>query len=168
MILDFVRTEFQATGFHHGLLPDINEIHSQVNLAKAPIDAAIMSNRDQPDWSNHAQWVNAHQELGFSLHRALAVVSCDMIASAPVFTRVVSKQSYGGTNGFSVLNELLQLHFPHVHDTCAPSFDSATAKKIVQGPSETIPEYKQRFTLWLQSLRLYREFGHYQDSEVTM
>jgi hypothetical protein len=43
-----------------------------------------------------------------------------------------------------------------------------TSRKIVQGPSETISEYEQRFTLWLQSLRLYREFGWYQDSEVTM
>jgi hypothetical protein len=167
LLINFLRTQFQATGFHHGSLPDINEIHSHVDLTKSPVDAAIMSNRDQPDWSNRTHWVNAHQELGFSLHLVLAVVSRDSIASAPVFTRVVSEQSYGG-NGFAVLNELLRLHFPHVHGTRAPSFDSATAKKIVQGPSETIPEYEQRFTLLLQSLRLYREFGRYQDSEVTM
>jgi hypothetical protein len=55
---------------------------------------------------------------------------------------------------------------PHVHGTRAPAFDSAYAQNILQGPSKTIPEYKQRFTLWLHSL-LYREFGHCQDSEVT-
>jgi hypothetical protein len=84
-----------------------------------------------------------------------------------VFTCIVSEQSYG-RNGFAALNELLCLNVPHVHGTRAPSFDTATSKKIVQGPSKTIPEYKRRFTLWLQSLRLYREFTRYQDSEVTI
>jgi hypothetical protein len=101
------------------------------------------------------------------LHHVLAIVSLDIAASFPIFECVVSEQSYGG-NGFAVLNELLRLHFPHVHGTRAPSFDSVTAKKILRGPSETIPEYEERFTLWLQSLHLYREFGRYQDSEVTM
>jgi hypothetical protein len=160
LLINFLRTQFQATGFHHGLLPDINEIHSHIDLAKSPIDPTIMSNRDQPEWSNRIYWVNAHRELGFSLHRVLALVSRDSFATAPVFNRVVSEQSYGG-NGFAAINELLRLHFPHVHGTRAPSFDSATSRKIVQGPSETIPEYEQRFTLWLQNLCLYLEFGRY-------
>jgi hypothetical protein len=44
----------------------------------------------------------------------------------------------------------------------------AILTKVTQTPGETIPEYEQRFTLWLKSLQLYREFGRYQDSEVTM
>jgi hypothetical protein len=67
-----------------------------------------------------------------------------------------------------VLNELLHLHFPYVDGTRAPSFDNAAQKKVLQGSNETIPECERRFTLWLQSLCLYRAFGGYQDSEVTL
>ena len=40
--------------------------------------------------------------------------------------------------------------------------------KIVQGPDETSSDYERRFSMWLQSLQLYRESARYQDSEVTM
>jgi hypothetical protein len=168
LLLNLLRTQFQATGFHHGLVPDIGEIPFLVDLTKSPVDATFMSNRDRPKWSNRCYWVNSHRELGFSLHRVLAVVSRDSAVLAPMFARVASEQSYGG-NSLTVLNELLRLHFfPHIHGTRASSFDTVTSKKIAQGPSETIPEFERRFTLWLQSLRVYREFSHYQDSEVTM
>jgi hypothetical protein len=79
----------------------------------------------------------------------------------------VSEHAYGG-NGLAVLNGLLRLHFPHVEGTQAPSFDTATTKKVHQDSDELLPDYERHFTLWLQSLQLYREFARYPDSEVTM
>jgi hypothetical protein len=153
LLFNFLRTQFQASGFHPGLLPDIAEIHPHVDLSRSPVDALLMSNRDIPEWSDRQYWVDQHRQLGFSLHRVLAVVAKDSSASAPIFCRTVSEQSING-DGFAVLNELLRLHFPHVHGTRAPSFDTTSAGKIVQGPDEPLSDYERRFTLWLQSLRL--------------
>jgi hypothetical protein len=97
LLLNFLRTQFQATGFHHGLVPDIGEIHTLVDLTKSPIDATYMSNRDRPEWSNRSYWANAHRELGFSLHRVLAVVSRDSAVQALIFARVVSDSLMVGT-----------------------------------------------------------------------
>jgi hypothetical protein len=167
LLFNFLRKQFQATGFQHALLPDIDNTHSLVDHTRSPIEPNYMSNRDRPEWSTRAYWRNAHRELGFSLHHILALVSSDSTVAAPVFACVVSEHSYSG-DGFAVLNELLRLHFPHGDGTRAPSFDTAAQKKIIQNSSETIPEYERRFTLWLRSLRLYREFGRCQDPEVTM
>jgi hypothetical protein len=167
LTFNFLRTQFQATGFQNGLVPDIGKVHSNVDLTKSPVDHTYKSNRGRPEWSTRAHWVNAHKELGFSVHRVLTVVARDSFATAPVFAQVVSDHSYAG-NGFAVLNELLRLHFPHVDGTRAPSFDTAAAQCILQGSSEAVPKCERQFTLWVQSLSLYREFGRYQDSEVTM
>jgi hypothetical protein len=120
LLLNFLHTQFQATGFHHGLVPDIGDNHSLVDLTKSPVDATFVSNRDRPEWSNRSFWTNAHRELGFSLHRVLDAVSRDSAALVPVFARVVSEQSYGG-NGFAVLNELLRQHFPQCFKIVGPS-----------------------------------------------
>jgi hypothetical protein len=42
LLINFLRTQFQATEFHHGLLPNINEIHSLVDLTRTPVDATLM------------------------------------------------------------------------------------------------------------------------------
>jgi hypothetical protein len=167
LLFNFLRAQFLATGFHHALIPDVGEIHPLIDLARSPVDVKVMSNRNHPEWSAHNHWVDAHRALGYALHRILAMIARDSSTTAIVFCRVFSEHSYSG-NGSAVLNELLRMHFPHVHGTHAPSFDAAAILKVTQTSGETIPECEQRFTLWLKSLQLYREFGRYQDSEVTM
>jgi hypothetical protein len=139
LLFNFLRTQIQATGFHHALLPDIVDIHSLVDLTRSPVEHGYMSNRDRPEWSTRAHWVNAHRELGFSVHQILAVVSSGSALTLPVFHHVVSEHSCSG-DGFVVLNELLHLHFPLVNGTRAPSFHTAPLKKVLQGSNETIPE----------------------------
>jgi hypothetical protein len=166
LLFNYLRTEFQAAGFHNALLPDIGDIVPNVDLTRSPVDPRYMSNRDNADWSHRPFWANLHHDLGYSLHRVLSSVS-RASKSAPIFARVVSEHAYGG-NGFAVLNDLLRLHFPHVEGTQAPSFDTAATKKVHQDSDELLPDYERRFTLWLQSLQLFREFSRYPDSEVTM
>ena len=91
LLLNFLRTQFQASGFHPGLLPDIAEIHPHVDLSRSPVDALLMSNRDAPEWSVRQHWVEQHRQLGCSLHRVLAVVAKDSSASALIFCRTVSE-----------------------------------------------------------------------------
>jgi hypothetical protein len=161
LLLNFLRTQFQATGFHHRLVPDmvrfilwLTSPNPRLMRRICPI-VTVLSGRIA---TRTRFLATPCSSCRFARQRC---------PQAPIFARVVSEQSYGG-NGFAVINELLRLYSSHIHGTRAPSFDTATSKKISQGPSETIPEYERRFTLWLQSLRLYREFSRYQDSEVTM
>ena len=105
------------------------------DLARSPtVDAAFMSNRDHPEWSDRHHWAAQHRQLGFSLHRFLAIVARDSVAVAPIFCRIVREQSITG-NGFALLNELLRLHFPHVNGTHALSFDSTSAWKSFKDPA---------------------------------
>jgi hypothetical protein len=163
LLLNFLCTQqFQATGLHHGLVPAIGGIHSLVDLTKSPsVDATFMSNPDRPEWSNHSFWTNAHRELGFSLHRVLAIVSRDSAALAPVFARIVSKlcspeRTTSLTFSSCPWHACALLRYGHLQEDCARSQRNYSR---VRTP---------RFTLWLQRLCPYREFTRYQDSEVTM
>ena len=139
LLINFLWTQLQAAGFHPGLLPDVvAEVHPRVVFPRSPVNATmIMSCCDCPEWSNQQQWAEQHRKLGFSLHRVIAVIAKDSAAAAPLFCHAVSEQSTTG-DGFAALNNLLQLHFPHVNGAQAPSFDAASAGKILQGPDEAI------------------------------
>ena len=65
LLFNFLRTQFQAAGFHPGILPDISEIHPQVDLSCSPIDPTIMFSRDHPEWSDRQHWAAHHWQLGF-------------------------------------------------------------------------------------------------------
>ena len=113
LLINSLRPQFQAAGFHPGVLPDVAQIHPCVDLSRSPIDPTVASNRDCPEWSNRQRWVKQHHQLGFSSHHVLDVATGDSAIVAPIFCRTVREQSINGCE-FAALNELLQLHFPCV------------------------------------------------------